>query len=173
MKIISYQAIFLDAESVEKLLELQSEKLPKNPKDMHCTFKFNPTNKEIKDFARTLLGRKVILKVIGYASNGKNSGFEVALEPEQQEVYTNSHIVYEKDIPKVEKTIPHITVSMSEDAKAVDTGFLKFKPLKETFKISGRGGFFVVDRFEKTSNVIYAECCLEKTLDQTENTIEK
>lgn len=173
MKRVSYQAIFLDEESIKKLLEMQGEKLPKKPKYMHCTFKFNPTDKEIEDFSKALLGKKVNLKVIGYGSNGKNSGFEIALEPEQEAVYTNSHTVNEKGIPEIERTVPHITVSMSEDAKAVDTGFLNFKPIKEPFEISGKGGFFVVDKAEKTSSVVYEDFRTERTNVQRENPIER
>ena len=155
MEKISYQAIFLDQESVKRVLEMQGEKLVKMPKYMHCTFKYNPSDEEIKKFTRLLLGKKVTLKVVGYCSDGKNSGFEVTLGPELEEVYTNSHTVKENGISRIRRTTPHITVSMSEDAKAVDTGLLDFKPIKEPFEVSGIGGFFIKDKTTKLQRVAY------------------
>ena len=172
MEIITYQAVFLDETSIKKLIEMQKEKLPKMPKDMHCTFKFMPSNKEIEEFSKVLLGKKVSLKVVGYSSNGKNSGFEIELEPEQELVYTNSHIVKKDETSKVERTTPHITVSMSKDAKAVDTGFLNFEPLQEPFEITGTGGFFVTDREKNTKGVIY-EPISKQTHNQSETELEK
>ena len=165
----TYQAIFLDELSIKKLIEMQKDKLPKIPKDMHCTFKFMPSDKEIEDFSKVLLGKRVSLKVIGYCSDEKNSGFEVALDQEQEAVYTNSHIVKESQISKVERTTPHITVSMSEDAKAVDTGLLKFKPIQEPLESTGTGGFFVVDRKNRTKGVVYEQ--LNKPIPDSSETI--
>ena len=152
---VVYQAIFLDEESTKKVLEMQGEKLPKVAKDIHCTFKFNPSDKEISDFSDAVVGKEIKLRIVGYCSDGKNSGFEVELTPELEAVYTNSHTVIEGNFEKVKRTIPHITVSMAEDAKAVDTGFLDFQPIDEPFEVTGKGGFFVSDRDKGTKGVSY------------------
>lgn len=145
MKEIYYQGIFLDEESIKRLIDMQGEKLPKEIKDMHCTFKFRPTTQEIEAF-KTWLGKTVELKVVGYYSDGKNSGYQIELTPELEEVYSNCHTVKgEKGLPKVERTVPHVTVSMSPDGKAVDTGMLPFERLKEPFYIYGNAGYFVKD----------------------------
>ena len=172
MKKVIYQAIFLDENSIKKLINLQKDKLPNVPNDMHCTFKFMPSEKEIEDFARMFLGKPVTLRVVGYCSDGKNSGFEVALEPEQESVYTNAHTVKQNGISKVERTTPHITVSMSAEAKAVDTGFLDFKPLDEPFDISGKAGFYVSDKEKGTKGVVYEQIS-KITPDQSETAHEK
>ncbi len=151
MKEILYQAIFLDEVSANKLIEKQEEKLPITIKNMHCTYKYMPSEKEINDFSKYILGKDFSLDVIGYCSDGKNSGFEVALKQEQDIAYTNSHIVNKG----VERTTPHVTVSMSKDAKAKDTGLLDFKPIQNPFKIYGTGGFYVVDREKNIKGVTY------------------
>ena len=124
---------------------MQNQKLPIIPNNMHCTFKYEPNDEEIEKFSKKLLGKKVNLQVVGYGSDGKNSGFEIALDEEQELVYTNTKIIEENDVIEEEYTIPHITVSMSENAQAIDTGLLDFKPLDEPFEITGVGGFFVID----------------------------
>ena len=155
MQDIYYQGIFFDKESIKKLIDMQGEKLPKEIKDMHCTFKFRPTAQEIEAF-KAWLGKTVELKVVGYYSDGKNSGYQIELPPELEEVYTNCHMVEgEKGIPKVEKTTPHVTVSMSLDGKAVDTGMLPFERLKEPFYIYGNAGYFGRDLEQGTKGVIY------------------
>lgn len=155
MEEIYYQGIFLDEDSIKTLIEMQGEKLPKQIKNMHCTFKFKPTEQEIKKFGQ-LLGKPVILKVVGYYSDGKNSGYEIELTDEQEEVYTNSHVVEGKNgLPQVEKTTPHVTVSMSENGKAVDTGMLPFEKLEKPFYISGNAGYFVKDLKRGTKGVRY------------------
>ena len=142
-RMIVYQAIFINPEDVEKLIERQGEKLPKEVKDMHCTFKFQPSKEEIKKFSE-LLGKDLALKIVGYCSDGKNSGYEIELSPEQDKAYTNVHNVYKgKPVPAVKKTTPNITVSMEEGAKSVDTGMLPFSKEKfEPFIIHGKAGFF-------------------------------
>ena len=156
MNNILYQAVFLNEESIQTLLKMQAERLPKIPEHMHCTFKYMPSEREIEDFSAILLGKTVTLKVIGYGYNGTNSGFEVELEPELESVYSNSHTVEEQAIPSIERTTPHITVSMSEDGRAVDTGMLDFKPIEAPFEVTGTGGLFVVDRKKGISEIKYS-----------------
>lgn len=165
MKKIIYQAIFLDEESVRKVIEMQKEKLPKTISNIHCTFKYAPSTKEIEIFSKILLGKYVTLQVIGYCSNGINSGFEVSLGPELEKIYTNSHTIYKNGISKVEKTTPHITVSMNKDADAINTGFLNFVPLEKCFEISGTGGFFVADKEKGKSSIVYEQISLEENIN--------
>ncbi len=125
---------------------------------MHCTFKFQPSKEEIKKFSE-LLGKDLTLNVVGYCSDGKNSGYEIELSPEQDKAYTNVHIVDKGEpVPTVEKTTPHITVSMKEGSKAVDTGMLPFSKEKfEPFIIHGKAGFFTsrIKDKKRISEVIY------------------
>lgn len=168
---VVYQAIFINPEDIAKLIERQGDKLPKEVKDIHCTFKFQPSEEEIKKFSE-LLGKDIELKVVGYCSNGKNSGYEIELSPEQDRVYTNVHSVDKgKVVPTIEKTTPHITVSMKEGAKAVDTGMLPFsKEGFEPFVVHGKAGFFTsrMKDKERISEVMYGPVLKEsKDADKT------
>lgn len=155
MKFISYQGIFFEGDSAQKLLEFQKEKLPKVVANLHCTFKFKPTRKETQDFFEALGNREISLKVVGYASDGKNSGFEVELPKDLKNVYLNRQKI-DLDGEIIERvTPPHITVSMSEDGKAVNTGFLEFEKLENPFYISGKAGVFAIDKDKGYSRVEY------------------
>lgn len=171
---VVYQAIFINPEDIAKLVERQGEKLPKEVKDMHCTFKYQPSESEIKKFSE-LLGKDLTLKVVGYCSDGKNSGYEIELSPEQDEFYTNVHSVNNgKSVPTMEKTTPHITVSMEDGAKAVDTGMLPFSQEGfEPFIIHGKAGFFTsrMKDKERISEVIYESVLRENKA--SDNTIEQ
>ena len=166
---VVYQAIFINPEDIAKLIEKQGEKLPREIKDMHCTFKFQPSEEEIKKFSK-LLGKALSLKIVGYCSDGKNSGYEVELTPEQNEAYTNFHSVdTESPIPTVAKTTPHITVSMEEGAKAVDTGMLPFsKEGFEPFIVHGKAGFFTSRTKDKER---ISEIIFEPVLKESKDTI--
>ncbi|MBQ8299132.1 MAG: hypothetical protein IJX99_04590 [Clostridia bacterium] len=142
MKRVSYIGIFFDEETESNLIEYQNEKLPVVAPNMHCTFKYAPTRSETKNFFEMLGGKSINLKITGYASDGRNSGFLVELTPEQMMVYTNNIVVDGN-----ERTRPaHITVSMAEDAHAADTGYLKFKRTEQPFVISGRAGALIKDK---------------------------
>ena len=163
-QIIKYQAIFINPADVKTLVERQKEKLPQVVKDMHCTFKFQPSKEEISRFSQ-LLGKNLTLKVVGYCSDGKNSGYEIELSPEQSKVYSNTHTVNNKNsIATVERTTPHITVSMSEGAKAVDTGMLPFSRKDfEPFIIHGKAGFYITKTIDKkkTSEITFEPVSIE------------
>jgi len=141
---VIYQGLFVEPESKGRLIESQGEGALENVvSNMHCTFRFRPSLTEIRNFSQ-LLGREFELKVVGYYSDGKNSGFEVELPQELESVYTNVHNVENGAVvPSVEKTTPHITISMSEGAKASDTGMLPFEKIEEPFFIRCKPGFWV------------------------------
>ena len=139
-----YQGIFFGEETKEKLVKLQKDPLEEIVKDMHITFKFGKTEK----YPIELMEKETPLEVIGYASDGKNSGFKVKL-PEYLEKY------YENSAP------PHITVSIGEvdgvKGKPVDTGKLDFKPLEEPVKISGKLGYFIYGKGKVLDNSAFDE----------------
>lgn len=151
-----YQGIFLNEETQEKLVELQKEKLADTVKDMHITFKFGTTEK----FPQELMKKEYPLKVVGYASDGKNSGFQVELPEELMTYYKN-------------KNNPHITVSLGEvdgvKGKAVDTGTLEFKPIEEPVEIQGQLGYFVYGKGKVMDNNIFEE---EKKMEENVNVID-
>jgi hypothetical protein len=137
IKGIVYMGVFLDDASIEKLIEEENKReghLPKAPNGrIHCTFGFRPTNEDVLQFVDAL-GKvePLALKVKGYGCDFKNSGFSVELSDEQKSVFKN-----DKD--------PHITVSLSQDGKAKDTGDLPFEELSEgeKFEVNGHVGIEV------------------------------
>ena len=168
---ISYQAIFFDEETIKQLIEVQGEDLPKKPRDMHCTFKFKPSDKEVADFSRVAAGKSFKIRVVGYASDGKNSGFLVELPDELEKVYTSTYTT-DDPIPKAERIKPHITVSMSEDATPADTRKLDFKPI-EPFEVSGVGGFFVTDKKAPKRGIVLEPIEPDKPDEKTDKNIIK
>lgn len=124
-----YEGIFFDEETQKKLVELQENGLSDIVNDMHITFKFG----ELDKFPDELMNKEIVLKLIGYASDGKNSGFQVEIPEELDSYYKNQNR-------------PHITVSLGEvdgvKGKPVDTGTMDFNPINP-IEISGRLGYFV------------------------------
>lgn len=124
-----YQGIFFDEETQKKLIQLQENGLSDIVNDMHITFNFG----ELDQYPDELMNKEIVLKLIGYASDGKNSGFQVELPEELKSYYKN-------------KNGAHITVSLGEvngvKGKAVDTGIMKFEPINPV-EISGKLGYFV------------------------------
>ena len=166
---VNYMGVFFDAEVMQELIERQGEKLPKLVKNMHCTFRYAPSNGEIKNFME-IVGQEFEIKVVGYCSDGKNSGYEIEIGPELNKYYNNTHTIDKDGIPTVEPTSMHITVSMSEDGKAVDTGMLPFERLPEDkqFAVKGKAGVFMLDK-EKGNHVSFDIKEIEPTV--TENSI--
>ena len=143
-KLKGYQGIFFDQETQEKLIKLQKKGLSEVVKDMHITFKFG----EIEQFPEELMDKNITVRIVGYASDGKNSGFQIALPEELQEYYKNENG-------------PHITVSLGEvdgvKGKAVDTGIMDFEPIpvEEQVEILGQLGYFVFGKGKIMNNSIF------------------
>ncbi len=137
-----YQGLFLDKETQEKLVELQKEGLSDVVKDMHITFKFGQTDK----YPDELVGKEFPVKIVGYASDGKNSGFKAELPEELKAYYQNQND-------------PHITVSLGEvdgvKGKPVDTGTLNFEDIEEPIEIPSQLGYFVYGKGKVMDNSIF------------------
>ena len=123
---VIYQGMFFDDKTMEKLLQMEGSKgLPKKIKDMHVTFAYLP--KEL--LPKAIVGQEYEIEVIGFGCDGKNCGFEVKLPNSLTEIYKGAEKV-------------HITTSLNEGSKAVDTGKLDFVPLGESVRITGKMGVF-------------------------------
>lgn len=122
---VIYNALFVDNEERAKLLTVGSKHLSKINTEPHVTLHFRPT---AENTYRNLWGGKATLKVVGYANDGKNEGVLVKVKAED----TLLQVLFDSV-----KT-PHITISVSEDCKPVDTAKLDFQlcapiTLKATF----------------------------------------
>lgn len=139
-----YQGIFFDKETEEKLVKLQKNGLENIIKNMHITFYYG----ELEAFPEELMGKDFKIKLIGYASDGKNSGFQVEIPEELKEYYRG-------------QKVPHITVSLGEvdgvKGKAVDTGNLEFNPLEEPIEVSGQLGYFEYGKGKTMDNSKFKE----------------
>jgi hypothetical protein len=128
--ILGYQGLFFDEETQKKLVKLQKKGLSYIVNNMHITFNFG----EIEQYPTKLMGRDFKVKIIGYASDGKNSGFQVVLPEELRSFYKN-------------QSRPHITVSLGEVdgviGVAIDTGALQFEPIEEPVEIFSKLGYYI------------------------------
>lgn len=133
---ISYEGLFFEGESLELIHSLDSKKLEKANDDIHCTFRYHPSNEEIFN---EIVGLTFEVSLIAYGNDGNNSGFLVSLPDELLPFYIN----YEDD----QKTlrIPHITASISPDSEPSKTKDLDFKALPVPYKVKGRFGFCIKD----------------------------
>lgn len=134
---VIYEGIFFDEESIELVRHLEKVRLPIANDEIHCTFKFRPQKDEILD---ELVGRELEVFVIGYGCDGRNSGFEVQLPDDLMQYYIN----YEEREPNKLKK-PHITTSLVQGAKPINTKNLKFERLPMPYKIKGRFGYWIRD----------------------------
>ena len=84
------------------------------------------------------MGKEFEILLIGYGNDGFNSGFQIQLPKELIPYYIN----YDEQDPTKLK-VPHITASLSEEAKPSNTKNLKFKPLAKPIKIKGKFGYWI------------------------------
>ena len=128
-EIFGYQGIFFDDSVKAELIKLQKKGLNENIINMHVTFNYGRLYK----FPENIVGKEVEVIIVGYDSDGLNSGFAVEIPEELNKFYKN-------------KSVAHITVSLGEvngiKGKAVDTGKLEFNKLDKILKIKGRIGYF-------------------------------
>jgi hypothetical protein len=109
------------------VLDNLKSSLEKDIIDKHITTQFRP---EITH--EHLYGKKASFQIIGYGNNGINEGFLVnMISYEDKELKT----LFDK-IP-----IPHITLSISNTGRAVDTSKLEFKPINGQIIDTKFGGF--------------------------------
>jgi len=135
-KIISYEGLFFENDSLTLIHSLDTEKLEKANDEIHCTFRYHQNNDEIFN---EIVGQTFDIYLIAYGNDGMNSGFLVSLPDELKPYYIN----YEDD----RKTLrtPHITASLSKKSIQSNTKDLDFKLFSEPIKIKGRFGFCIKD----------------------------
>lgn len=133
---VKYEGLFFDKESIDIIKSLEKNKLEFINDEIHCTFKYKPNNNEIFN---DIVGKEFEVYLVGYGSDGMNSGFEIELPKELLKYYIN----YEEDGSKLK--IPHITASISKDAKSNNTKNLKFIPLPRKYKVKCKFGFSIID----------------------------
>ena len=134
---LSYEGIFFEGETINLIHSLEKERLPMVNDEIHCTFKYHPSDDEIFN---EIVGKEYEVLIVGYGYDGKNSGFKLQLPDELLKYYINY-----KNIDTKELNIPHITASLAEDAKASNTKNLDFIPLDKPISIKGKFGYWIKD----------------------------
>lgn len=150
---VSYEGIFFDKDTIELIHSLETKRLAKVNDEIHCTFKYHPNEGEIFN---DIVGKNYEIFLIEYGNDGMNSGFQISLPEELIPYYLN----YDEQNPNILK-IPHITASLSQNAKASDTKNLKFTPLEKPIKIIGKFGSWIKD--ENNEYLSYSSYSKNKT----------
>ena len=118
----------------------------------HVTFTYKPKDADVKE---DLFGVPVKFKVVGYACDGKNQGLQVDV------LAMNGSLESEYNSIKA----PHITISVSEDGRPVDTGKLNFEPVSTPFVLVGHYGAFTNKGviLENPNTITVYDFCRHKT----------
>jgi len=123
--VFSYIGCFFPAEELyAALAPMRKAPLPREIDAPHVTYIYNP-----REVDTSLFGLPITATVIGYGADGENEGVSVRLSAED---------------PRLQKcldtiAVPHITLSVSETGKPVNTDKLHFAPT-EPVKITGTFG---------------------------------
>lgn len=118
-----YSAVFYPPDVIRTLQAHEAEPLMRDVDLRHTTLQFS-AKEALETIPQEMLGKAIPVEVIGYGCDGKNSGFLVCI-PESLHAQSG---------------IAHITMSLGEKGKAVDTAHLEFKPI-EPFMIAGQIGY--------------------------------
>ena len=129
MRVI-YCGFFIEKAKFERFFE---PKLAKAVDFPHITTAFRPSGTELHEDA---LGEKLRVRVVAYGNNGRNEGIKV----EFVEGSAKAKSIFEQI------RVPHITISVAEDAKPVDTAELDFEDLPNGAEFELRYGWYCADR---------------------------
>ena len=125
---VVYTGCFINPKKLEqKIKKLERLPLKRTIERPHVTFEYKPSS---VDFS--LFGEKVSVTATGYGNDGENEGLFVTLETDNDSL--------KNLIKKIEN--PHITLSVSENGKPVNTKNLSSVPI-EPIKMTAVFGAFV------------------------------
>lgn len=153
-----YTGVFFDRAELNDLFarHIGKAKLSNIIENPHVTFTFKPT-----EVMSGLLGTPIRFDVIGYACDGVNQGLQVKASDNMW--WDKNHVPLFDEYQTIEN--PHITISVSEDGKPVDTDKLVFEPIPIPFEIVGDYGVFTDEGilFECPNELTVTEFCLHAT----------
>lgn len=95
----------------------------------HVTFSYKPQSVDT-----ALFGEPINIRVVAYGNDGNNEGLRV-------EVFSDNPAIMNM-IQQI--SVPHITLSVRESGKPVNTASLAFRPI-EPFTLQGRYGTYTAD----------------------------
>lgn len=126
---ILYEGIFFDDKNSNILRSLDYNKLNNKIKNLHITFKFAPSNEEIFN---EIVGKTFTIEITGYGNDGQNAGLQVNLPDELIEYYINDNT-------------PHITTTLSDSSKTINTHKLKYNKFTYPIKVQGKFAYYIQD----------------------------
>jgi hypothetical protein len=92
----------------------------------HVTFVYAPS-----EIDRSLFGRTIRVRITGYGNDGQNEGLRA-------ELFSDDPAIAEM-IARIE--VPHITLAISADGKAVNTKYLEFRDVEPILLTGKFGGY--------------------------------
>lgn len=129
----NYIGCFIDKGKLDEAISyLPRNRLSHEIEDTHITFKYKPRRVD-----KSLFGTPIRVTITKYGCDKENEGLLVKLSSEDPRI--NEMISH---IPK-----PHITLSVSDTGRAVNTRYLDFVDIPETC-ITGRFGGYCTLKIE-------------------------
>ena len=123
-----YIGCFLDETAAEEMRSHRiGTELSRPNRRLHMTIKVDPETVD-----EELFGENIRLRVIGYGIDENNEGFLVEAYSDNEEI--------QRLIDTIE--IPHVTMSISTNAKHRNTRYLEFQPI-EAFEVTGTYGGYI------------------------------
>lgn len=137
---IIYTGLFINPEDVYSKFPA---KLSHRIRDPHITTAYRPESEKI---ILDALGSGADIRAVGYGNDGHNEGLLVEVAADNSAV---QRMLVERVAPDDDgelKSVPmHITLSISDDAEAVDTKKLNFQSLAEPVSLYGEYKLFMKD----------------------------
>lgn len=129
-----YIGCFFDREELfRKIAHVRKNHLPNEKQAPHVTFAYAP-----EAVPEELFGQLISVTIIGYGNDGYNEGLLVTL--------SGYHPAINQMIAQI--PVPHITLAVSNDGKAVNTRYIPFTPV-EPIPITGQFGGFLNEDIEQ------------------------
>lgn len=123
-----YVGLFFKFHSFQSLIAgIRRDPLENDILYPHITFEYMP-----QEVDRSLFGKPVQVKIVGYGNDGENEGVKVELSSEDP--------VLQSMIEKIE--VPHVTIAVSDAGEPVNTRRLEFHEI-EPIELTGIYGGYV------------------------------
>ena len=132
---VDYEGLFIDSEELEKLFKNEGTFLGNRNDLPHITFLYKPDGKHLIE---DVIGKSITCYLTAYGCDGDNSAFQVSLPDDYNDLYLNK----DENGDVIE---PHITVSLSDNGKAINSRYLTYVKLKEPIPVNGTFGYWIKD----------------------------
>ena len=106
--------------------EIRKNPLENDIENPHITFTYKPI-----DVNQSLFGKPIQIVIVGYGNDGENEGLRVQLH--------SSNSLLQAMIEQLD--VPHITISVGNEGKPVNTKKLLFEEIEPIEMIGKYGGF--------------------------------